>query len=230
MAILDGTRPAAFVADLGFLLRRDVPTEERDALLVVALREAPTARHFDPQTAEFWVTSSTGHGERRCLTHASRPGSGSFSWGTIELTDRFGVANTFVTFGGTWTLERETDGATLTFRSRCPIFRRGGHSQRYDAVAAAVSGFFARLRAAVDEVPGFEQRLSDAEPAERYAAFLLHDEARLAATPLVRERYGVDGWLVRVEAERLRARQPAAWAAGRRLLADACVAAAVSAP
>lgn len=214
------TDPATFVADLGFLLRRDIPTVERDALLVVALRPVPTERHFDPESIGYWRTGVDGRGHHAELTcESSVPQSTEFSWGPIEIVDRFGVSNTFVALGGTLTATRDHAGAIVaTFRSSAPIVRRGGHSQRYDGIAAALTGFFARLLVPIDFQPGAERLIGAAAPVTRYAAFLQHEVPRLGIQ-LVREAYGADARLVRVEAERLRLRDPAAWERGADLLA-----------
>ena len=214
--------PAALVADLGFLVRWDVPAHDRDAVLVVALREAPTGRHYDPERIVVWRTGAKGRGQLADLAFTTpMPLHTSFSWGPIEIVDRLSVANTFVSFGGALTAERTSqDTAVVTLRSDAPIMRRGGHSQRYDRIAAEITAFFGRLRAAIDVRPAFEARLASATPLERYAAFLSHDAARLASSELVREHYGPDARLVRAEAERLRTGEPQAWAAGGRLLAE----------
>jgi hypothetical protein len=212
--------PATLVADLGFLVRRDIPTAGEDALLVVALRRAPTERHFDPEVVQYWRTDANGRGRRAELTFSSRPPQTSvFSWGPIEIVDRFGISNTFVAFGGTLATSRDAAGTLIaTFRSRAPIVRRGGHSQRYDGVAAALAGFLARLLVPIDFQPGAERMISAADPVARYAAFLQHEVPRLGL-PLVRDAYGADARLVRAEAERLRLRDPLAWDCGAELLA-----------
>lgn len=214
--------PAALVADLGFLVRWDVPSRDRDAVLVVALREAPTGRHYDPERIVIWRTQPDGRGVRAELTFASRmPLDRTFSWGPIEILDRLGAANAFVSFGGHLIGERVRPGtAVVTLRSDAPILRRGGHSQRYDRIAAEITAFFGRLRAAIDVRPAFEARLAQATPLERYAAFLRHDAARLASSELVGEQYGPDARLVRAEAERLRTSEPQAWVTGGWLLAE----------
>jgi hypothetical protein len=213
--------PAALVADLGFLVHRDVPTVGQDALLIVALREAPTERHFDPELILYWRSGEDGRGHRSELTGASAvPRLTEFSWGPIEITDRFGISNTFVSFGGSLAAERDATGTVIaTFRSRGPILRRGGHSQRYDSIAAALAGFFGRLLVPIDFQPGAERLISAATPVARYAAFLQHELPRLGIQ-LVREAYGPDARLVRAEAERLRLRDPRAWEDGAALLAQ----------
>jgi len=212
--------PAALVADLGFLVRRDIPTPGHDALLVVALRAAPTERHFDPELILYWRTGADGRGHRAQLTHGSAmPRSTEFSWGPIEIIDRFGISNTFVSFGGSLAADRDAAGTVVTtLRSRGPILRRGGHSQRYDSIAAAVAAFFSRLLVPIDFQPGAERTISAAAPVTRYAAFLQHEVPRLEI-PLVREAYGPDARLVQAEAERLEERDPQAWASGAALLA-----------
>jgi hypothetical protein len=214
--------PAALVADLGFLVRWDVPARDRDAVLVVALRETPTGHHYDPERIAVWRTGGKRRGERFDLAFTTpMPLRTGFTWGPVEIVDRLGVSNTFVSFGGDLVADRiGPDAAVVTLRSDAPIMRRGGHSQRYDRIAAEISAFFGRLRAAIDARPTFEARLAAATPLERYAAFLRHDAARLASSELVREHYGPDARLVRAEAERLRSSEPRAWAAGGRLLAE----------
>jgi hypothetical protein len=212
--------PAALVTDLGFLVSRDIPTLGQDALLVVALRREPTERHFDPELIRYWRSGADGRGHHSDLTQASSmPRLTEFSWGPIEVIDRFGISNTFVSFGGSLAAERDTARTVIaTFRSRGPILRRGGHSQRYDSIAAAVAGFFGRLLVPIDFQPGAERVISAATPVTRYAAFLQHEVPRLGIQ-LVREAYGADARLLRAEAERLRLRDPRAWDDGMALLA-----------
>lgn len=211
---------ATLVADLGFLVRRDIPTAGEDALLVVALRAAPTERHFDPESVQYWRTDAKARGHPARLTCSSRaPQTSDFSWGPIEIVDRFGISNTFVALGGRLeTAHDAAGGLVATFRSRAPIVRRGGHSQRYDGVAAALAGFLARLLVPIDFQPGAEELISAAVPVTRYAAFLQHEVPRLGI-PLVRDAYGTDARLVRAEAERLQLRDPLAWDRGAVLLA-----------
>lgn len=211
--------PASLVANLGFLVSRDIPTASQDALLVVALRRTPTERHFDPELILSWHSGEGGRGHLRELTVASSmPRLAEFSWGPIEIVDRLGISNTFVSFGGSLAADRDATGTVIaTFRSRGPILRRGGHSQRYDSIAAAVTGFFGRLLVPIDFQPGAERLISAATPAARYAAFLQHEVPRLGIQ-LVREAYGADARLLRAEAERLRLRDPRAWEDGASLL------------
>jgi hypothetical protein len=210
----------ALVADLGFLLDRDLPSGERDALLVLALRESPTRLHFDPELVEYWAADETGRGRRSELTFATgMPLRRTFSWGSIEVVDRFGVSNSFVSLGGVLEARRlDAGSAVAAFSSPGPILRRGGHSQAYDQFAAELTAFFARMMVPIDFMPGAEALISNADPADRYAMFLQHELTRLGANEQVRNAYGADARLVRAEALRLVQHRADAWAAGAGLL------------
>ena len=69
-----------------------------------------------------------------------------FGWGAIEIVDRLGESNAFLGFGGLLRAWRTDDGSVVAhFTSAAPILRRGGHSQRYDTIAAEIGAFFGRL-------------------------------------------------------------------------------------
>jgi hypothetical protein len=222
MTRTDPVEAAPLVADLGFLLARDLPATGADALLVVALREVPTLRHFDPELVTYWRTDELGRGRPRDLTlEATLPVDAAISWGPIEIVDRLNETNTFFSVGGRLRAARLPDGsAVATFASPGPILSRGGHSQTYDRLAAELTAFFARVLVPIDFVPGAEAVVSRATPLTRYAAFLRFDLGRLVGSELVRESYGPDARVVRAEADRVRRRHPDDWEAGGRLLAE----------
>jgi len=201
----------------GFLAHPDLPDKPGPAFLLVALRPVPTLEHYDPEAVDYWVTAN-GRGERRTLTAATQmPVSEEFSWGLIRLTDRLHVTNEYLTFGGR--LDAATiDGIVIAaFTSPAPLLRRGGHSQGLDPGADAVGAFFGRLMVAVDYQPGFEALLAAAPPLTRYAAFLQTRSARLRAAGEGLPETDFDG-LIRREAARLAAADPASWAAAGQLL------------
>jgi hypothetical protein len=214
--------PPSLVKDLGFLVRWDLANADHEAILIVALRREATERHFDPEVISYWRTGSDGRGRRTAIAFgAVERTEVPYSWGPIEIVDRLGVTNTFVSFGGTVTVVRAAaDTVVATFRSDAPILRRGGHSQRYDDIAAEITAFFGRVLVPIDFSPGAEHLVALASPLARYAAFLQYDNHRLAGGELVRGVYGPDARLVRREAERLERADPAAWNQGGRLLQE----------
>lgn len=202
------------LARLGFLAVADLPDRPGPGLLLVAIRDRPTLRHFDPEAVEHWAAEG-GRGVRRRIDRRTElPLDEPFSWGLIRLGDRLHVTNEYVAFGGRVAADRIDDAILVRFVSPAPILRRGGHSQGIDEGATALGGWFGRLRLATTGLPGFEARLAAMEPLGLYAAFLRDELARLSANPTIRATYTDLACLLRAEAERLRLDQPEAWAAG----------------
>ncbi|HYL39904.1 MAG TPA: hypothetical protein VET90_01215 [Candidatus Binatus sp.] len=222
---------AVLLRDLGFsLIHSDRPWAPEGSHLIVALRAAPTLRHFDPETVSYW-TPGTPHARQASLDRASvgriplggtdTPTSRRVLWGHVHLVDRLSVENRFLTFGGELRTAIPDPGTILVdIRSPAPIVRWGGHSQDTDPLAAEVGAFFGRLIVPVDYAAGAERRLTDAEPEVLYAAFLAWADARLdriaAATG---QRSAVDAWIDREQA-RLRGSEPAVLTAGEALLVE----------
>lgn len=214
---LDPVGAAVSLADLGFLANPDLPDRPGPAYLLVAMRESPTLRHYDPETVEYWV-SEGGRGYRRTLTRSTRlPIDTEFSWGLIRIVDRLKVTNEYLTFGG-HLFAGLVDGALLAvFTSPAPILRRGGHSQGWDQGADSLGAFFSRVLLAVDYVPGFEALAADAEPVARYAAFVADATDRYRASSVLRSEQ-TDLWrLLKAEERRLRTNDVAAWTQGELL-------------
>lgn len=208
----DPVDAARRLADWGFLAEPDLPDRPGPAYLLVALRDRPTLRHYDPELIEYWTTTG-GRGVRRSLTRASRmPVEVDFSWGVIRIVDRLGVSNEYVTFGGHLSAA-EIDGTTYAvFVSEAPLLRRGGHSQPWDQGADSLAAFFARLLLAVDFEPGFEARAASVDPLTRYAAFLEDALTRYRRSRAMRDQDPRFWAIVRAEAARLERDHPEAWA------------------
>ena len=68
---LDPPKAAGLLANLGFIASSDLPDRPGPAYLLVALRPAPTLRHYDPERVEYWVTVA-GRGVRRVLTRDTK--------------------------------------------------------------------------------------------------------------------------------------------------------------
>jgi hypothetical protein len=211
---LDPVGAAVSLAELGFLANPDLPDRSGPAYLLVAMRESPTLRHYDPEAVEYWV-SKGGRGVRRTLTRSSRlPVDTEFSWGLIRIVDRLKVTNEYLTFGGRL-FAGLVDGAVVAvFTSPAPLLRRGGHSQGWDQGADSLGAFFSRLLLAVDYAPGFEALAADARPVTRYAAFVGNAMDRYRSSPILRSVQS-DLWrLLEAEERRLRTDDRAAWAQG----------------
>ena len=209
---------ATLMGDLGFLAFRtpaDVP--RTDSCLMVMLRDAPTHRHFDPEAVTFWRIEG-GRGHRTTIeSDTPAPFVRRFSWGRIRLEDRFGVRNEFVAFGGGLSGERVgPDALLLIFRSAAPILRLPGHSQPGDRLADEALVFFGHLVPRLWDPP--VERAVGATPGDAlWAAFLVHEGARMDRSPGLRDALASDARALEREMRRATLR-PEALAAGHRVL------------
>lgn len=169
---------SALMARLGFVAFRTPPGARiPDSCLMALLRDAPTLAHFDPEVVSYW-TIANGHGRPATVDLTTRPALREFSWGRIQISDRLGMRNSFVTFGGQLTTEAIGAGIVLAiFRSPAPILRLPGHSQHGDRLAAQALAFFGRL------VPHLwastmEAQVGRAAADVLWAAFLIHEQDR----------------------------------------------------
>ena len=207
------------LAELGFLVRSDLPDRPGPAYLLVALREQPALSHYDPEAVDYWV-GSDGRGRHERLTRLTglpideRP----FAWGEIRIVDRLRVANEYLTFGGTLSADLIDDVAVAVFTSPVPLLRRGGHSQGWDEAAENVGAFFGRVRIAVDYVRGFEAKLVAARPETLYGAFIADLADRYRSQPTLPDIQPRLWSIVSTEEHRLENVLPADLRAGRSLL------------
>jgi hypothetical protein len=216
--IVEPRTAAALLADWGFLARPDLPDRAGPAFLLVALRERPTLRHYDPEEIRYW-TALDGRGQPRVVDRrVPLPFEEEFSWGRITIVDRLGVTNEYLGFGGRVRAEKVDGAAIVVFESPAPILRRGGHSQGWDRGAEVVAAFFGRFLLAVDVVRGFEAQAAGASPETIYAAFLIDAVKRYRQSEPLR-RGDPELWsLLRGEELRVRQVRPTTWEAGERLL------------
>ncbi len=224
---IDPAIAAGKLAEWGFVAHADLPDGAGDAYLLVALRDRPTFRHFDPERIDLWVTRS-GRGTRLQIDRSTPELDLQFSWGTVAIVDRLAVSNEYVVFGGRLTSSRVNGMTVVTFVSPAPILRRGGHSQGWDEAAVDLAAFFGRVMVAVDYVPGFEARMSAADPITRYAAFVSDCLVRYEAAPALRLEHPTLWTLLRAQATRLESSHLDQWAEGAALAAAAHTEAAVA--
>lgn len=212
---------AAVVADLGFRLIGDGSDGAREGHLIVALRERPTLRHFDPESIAFYAPVAGGAALAQVLRlRAGERADRVVSWGHVHVVDRIPVENRFLTFGGVLRLAGLDDEVTIAhLRSPAPIVRWGGHSQGTDSLAGAMGAFFGRLIVPVDFTPGAAEQIDAVPPNVLFAAFL-EDAVRRrhAAAAHGVEPSELDDWLAAAWA-RARVDVPACGAAAE-LLAE----------
>lgn len=216
---IDPKLASELLADWGFLADSDLPDRPGPAFLLVAIRAQPTLRHYDPELVEYWITGPKGFGVHETITFASRlPRETEFSWGRITVVDRKGVANRYLSFGGTLRAERIEGEVICVFESTAPLLRRGGHSQGWDTGAHSVGGFFGRFRAAAGYQHDFERLAADTDPVTRYAAFVNELMVRYRSSEFLRDHYPKLWTIMLGEEKRLKRDEARAWSAGAELL------------
>lgn len=214
--------------DLGFtLINSDRPAAPGGSQLLVALRDRPTLRHFDPEAVNCWVAAG-GRGRSLPIDRTGPPGDRDILWGHVHVVDRLAVENRFLTFGGRLRVHDISRRLRVVQHvSAGPVVRWGGHSQGFDPLAGEIGAFFGRLILPVDYAAGGEARLTTEPPEHLYAAFL-RDAAARRTGAVARRRAIYDEadrgdpigpWLC-AEIARVRERFPGWWEAAGRLLDD----------
>jgi len=219
---------AEALRDLGFtLLNSDRPAAPGGSQLLVALRDRPTLRHFDPELITCWVAAE-GRGRAVAIDRGTAPGERTILWGHLHVIDRLGVENRFLSFGGSLRVaDVASELRVVRHVSPGPVVRWGGHSQGLDPLAGEIGAFFGRLIVPVDFAPGGEARLAAEPPEYLYAAFLRDIAARRRDAAHRRAMLAQDqdrgdplGPWIRAEIARVRAQHAPWWQAAGRLLDD----------
>ncbi len=210
------------IAHFGFLLvHGDRQGPPGGTNLVIALREKPTLEHFDPERVMYWVVSG-GRGRHVEYDRGEpAPFEARISWGTVRITDRLEVGNTFLTFGGQLSAHTMDQSTTVvTIGSSAPILRWTGHSQDVDPFAAEVAAFFARIRVPINFTPGAEGRIGDMSPLALYSAVIADLRARYSHAEALRDANPSMNMQLMREAHWLESSAASDWETGRQLLAD----------
>jgi hypothetical protein len=208
---------ASLLADLGYRLVEPEPGAGDDSHLLVALRAAPTLRHFDPESIAYYaptgrVASLVSLTRGQLL--AARSPDRHVLWGHVHVADRIPVEKRFLTFGGDLRIASpERDLTVLDLWSPAPIVRWGGHSEPTEDLAEAIGAFFGRLIVPVDFQAGAAERI-DATLAEvLYRAFLIdHLDRQGRASQRHAPETDLDAW-IRTAWHRAREDRQASWAA-----------------
>jgi hypothetical protein len=215
--VVNPSAAAPRLASLGFLADSDLGHRVDGGYLLVALRAEPSLHHFDPERVEYWLTAD-GRGRPARLTYETPvPIEIEFSWGTISIVDRMGVANDYLTFGGHLAADLVDHDLVAVFTSPAPLLKAGGHSQEWDLAGASVGAFFGRLLLAVDLRPGFEEQLAHASPLARYGAFIAGERLRYLSSPGLRDGEPWMSMMLEHEQRWLRTTAPDDCVAGERL-------------
>lgn len=213
---------ATRLTDLGFLLLDgDYAGAVGRPRLLVALRDQPTLRHFDPEAVSYWWFNRD-HGKLNWLDRTRRmPIERPISWGRVQVVDRIPVSNQFLTFGGTLRA-RVVDASTIvcSISSPAPILRWSGHSQGIDLLTDEVGAFLARLRIPIDYTEGAEMRVGQVSPLALYAAMLAESLPRLRRSDSLRRVQHGYARFAESEEKRLRRDAPDDWREGVALLDD----------
>ncbi len=210
------------IAELGFsIVTGTHPGSPVATDLLVALRDQPTLRHFDPEEVSFWAPEGGRGRPRRIERDTPVPLEGVFSWGRISIADRLGLTNQWLSFGG-WVRAAELDPTTtvVAFSSPAPIQRWSGHSQGLDLLTPEMGAFFGRLMIPIDFEPGAEARIAGTPPTVLYCAFIEDVDARVRRSQPFREADSGLVAFVEREVQRLSTTDPADWQAGADLLAE----------
>jgi hypothetical protein len=207
------------LGNLGFeRIELDRTESDGTSHLLVALRPQPTLKHFDPEAIDYWIIDGD-RGRAARLDRESRfPVTADYAWGRISLTDRLGVKNEFLSFGGTLRAQMTPEATALVdFSSHAPILRWSGHSQSTDPLSAEVGAFFARIKVPIDFAPGAEALVSRAAPRTLYCAFIQYQHERLAQVRTLRD---ANRWLAEWsshESQRMESVAQDHWRAGAEL-------------
>lgn len=215
---------ASVMGELGFLVVPGMPDQDSTAYLLVAIRRRPTMAHYDPESVLYWTHAGV-HDAPACFDKSVLlPLEAPFSWGTLRVTDRLGVANEYLTFGGHLRAALVDGERIAVFATPAPMIRRGGHSQGWDPGSAHLAAYFGRLRACLGRDARLDDRVTNMSPIARYSTYLGGAINGFAESPALSVDRHAELRHLRSEADRLHRTHPDEWAAGQRVLAalDAC--------
>lgn len=208
---------AEVLGDLGFLVVPSVPGLPGRAYLLVALRDRPTLAHYDPESVLLWTHEGLRDAPMVLDRTTQLPFQAAFSWGAVRIADRVGAINECLAFGGDIHMARVDGMRVAVIATPGPMLRRGGHSQGWDAGAAHLDGYFARLRAHIGDDRELESLVTHMPPLARYAGYLTSAIGGFAESPTLAADRHQDLHHLRTEADRIRHDHPTDWATGLRL-------------
>jgi hypothetical protein len=222
MAIIDSGRDwvaasADALRDLGFtLLHSDRPAADDGSQLLVALRDRPTLRHFDPEQVTCWVAAS-GRGRAVPIDRHTPPGERSILWGHVA-SGQAGGGEPFPDVRRATPIADVDPGSASS--ARPPGRWSGAATPRVSMPGRRDRGVL-RPADRARRLPG-RRRVSPGRraPEHLYAAFLRDTAARRRRRPrLDRIATSLRSW-INAETARIRGAHPAWWEAAGILLDD----------
>ena len=123
---------ALLLTNLGFdLVGPDKAQGEETSHFLVALRAQPTLTHFDPDKIDYWISDGT-RGHSAVLDRETKlPLVTDFAWGRITVTDRLGVKNEFLSFGGTLRAQMTSEATVIPRSSANSQVSREQHERQW---------------------------------------------------------------------------------------------------
>jgi hypothetical protein len=152
--------------------------------LLVAIREQPTGKHFDPETLHLRLRDEHGLARWRTLSWLTplEAGTSHACPGLVTLRDRSGKRVDFFVFGGTLEPVSGPGEMVYVLRSPAPVLELTAHDETVaDQLASETESLMGEMEEGwgLDE-QGYERRLAAAEPLQFYLgavqAILLHYE------------------------------------------------------
>jgi hypothetical protein len=176
-----------------FLLPPSHPESPGYTGLLVAIRRAPTGKHFDPEKLHLLVVTAQGNPE--AVTLERTPASTlahRVCLGQVLLTDRRDKRAEFFTFGGSLEMAELADETVYSLRSPAPILplTRDLESlpdQFVSEVQVQLNTLRMQWSAQAEGV--FDKRLASIEPQRLYGAALRSLSEKYTHAPALRDTY-----------------------------------------
>ncbi|MGE5140398.1 MAG: hypothetical protein ACM3JD_13105 [Rudaea sp.] len=142
--------------------------------LLVALREHPTLKHFDPESLSIPLVRPDGRIEETRMTLEHPSAAARVCIGPVALTDRKNKQERFFTYGGTLESTSVPGETVYSLRSSAPILWLSAQGTcGGDHLASETGLLLAETRAGFGEREDeFYRRLSSLEPLALYVACL----------------------------------------------------------
>ncbi len=150
--------------------------------LQVVIYAQPTLQHYDPESIEVPIVTSSHHLESRLIRHlAPRHETLRVCAGTIIIRDRVNKEVEVFSLGGELSIDSHFDHTVCTLISPAPIFDLLSEHSLSVLVAEEIEMLLAERRAAWAARPNlFDERLACAEPWLLFAACLKALSVRFA--------------------------------------------------